>query len=196
MEEQTKRMAVLVVAALGVVVIVFAGIFYWRNRNKTQTPGEVAQKADVISQPAEKITEPTTNTLPKQQKLPTDSKEAQLKRFCIDFVARYGTYSSDARSMNLQQLMPLMTGDLKVWAEARLADKVVTQTFSGVVTKAVAAKIISQSNTAAVVTVGTQRTYTEGTASHVTYEDATLSLVNSGTAGWRVESVKWQVRPE
>ncbi len=191
MEEQTKRMALLSVAALIVVGIVFAAIFYFSSSKEevsvptapTAENQELAERLEEKKAPAQKLSAPIS-----------DSKEAQLKRFCIDFVARFGTYSTDGDSMNLVQLMPLMSGELKTWAEGRLANKTTSEKFSGVMTKALAAKIISQSANAAVVQVSTQRTYTENNQQRVAYEDAMVTL--SYDSGWRAESVAWKVRAE
>lgn len=191
MEEQTKRMALLSVAALAVVGLVFAAIFYFTSRKSavlTPTAPAAENQAPAVV-PVEKV-EP----LQKLSAPVSDSKEAQLKRFCIDFIARFGTYSTDGNSANLTQLMPLMSGELKIWAEGRLANKTAPEKFSGVMTKALAAKIISQSATAAVVQVSTQRTYTEDNQQRVAYEDATITLTNG--SGWHVESVTWKVRAE
>jgi hypothetical protein len=193
MEEQTKRMALLSVAALVVVGIVIGIVLYVLSQ-KTVEPA--AQQAPVPQNEVSNIVAPEKSDLaaPKLTARVSDTKEAQLKRFCIDFLARFGTYSTDGASMNLVQLMPLMTGELKVWAEGRLEQKSVAEKFSGVVTKALAAKIVSQSSSAAIVEVSSQRTYTENNQQRVTYEDATLTLVNDG--GWRVESVSWKARAE
>ena len=125
---------------------------------------------------------------------PPDSKDAQLRRFCGDFIARFGTYSTDGGGLNLQQVLPLMTGDLKAWAEGQAAVSARVEKFSGVVTKALAVKIISQTATDAIVKVGTQRIYTEGDGLHTKLEDATMKLVHDAT-GWRVSGVTWEVRP-
>jgi len=191
MEEQTKRMALLSVAALVVVGLVFAAIFYFTSRKSALlTPtAPTAENQAPAAVPVEKV-EP----LQKLSAPVSDSKEAQLKRFCIDFVARFGTYSTDGNSANLTQLMPLLSGELKTWAEGRLANRTAPDKFSGVVTKALAAKIISQSASAAVVQVSTQRTYTENEQQRVAYEDATVTLSN--TAGWHAEAVTWKARAE
>lgn len=191
MEEQTKRMALLSVAALVVVALVIAAIYYFMSRTTTVlTPtAPAAQNQAPAVVPVEK-----TEPLQKLSAPVSDSKEAQLKRFCIDFIARFGTYSTDGNSANLTQLMPLMSGELKTWAEGRLANRTASEKFSGVMTKALAAKIISQSTNAAVVQVSTQRTYTENGQQRVAYEDATVTLSNG--SGWHAESVTWKVRAE
>lgn len=195
MEEQTKRTTLLVIAALLIVVIVFAGIFYVRSRGEkaVEPPADQAQQAEVVEQ-AELVEVAVPERLEKQQKPPQDTKDAQLKRFCIDFVARFGTYSTDGASMNLVQLMPLMSGELKAWADGRLASQVVSEKFSGVTTKALSAKVESQSATAAVVEVSTQRSYIEGVDTRIAYEDATVTLTYA--SGWRVTSVTWKAKAQ
>jgi hypothetical protein len=191
MEEQTKRMALLSVAALVVVGLVFAAIFYFTSRKAlvlTPTAPTAENQVPAVV-PVEK-----TEPLQKLSAPVSDSKEAQLKRFCIDFVARFGTNSTDGNSANLTQLMPLMSGELKTWAAERLANQTAPDKFSGVTTKALAAKIISQSANDAVVQVSTQRTYTENGQQRVAYEDATVTL--SDSAGWRAEAVTWKARAE
>lgn len=197
MEEQTKKMIMLVIAALAVVALVFGIIFYFRGSTTDEAPALQEQAAVPVqqetSEPAPVVEEPIQPVV--QQNPPSDSKDAQLKRFCIDFVARFGTYSTDAQSENLKQLLPSMSGTLKTWAQGIIASATVgAEKFSGVTTKALSAKIISQSGGSAVVEVSTQRTFTEGNATRVTYETATVSLTNNGS--WYVESVKWALRPE
>lgn len=198
MEEQTKKMITLVVAALLVVALVFGVIFYFRNRTtdtaSVQQPTE--QPVSAESPPQETVATEEQPAQPAvQQNPPTDSKDAQLRRFCIDFVARFGTYSSDGKSENLKQLLPSMSGSLKTWAQGVVTSATASsEKFSGVTTKALSAKIISQSGGSAIVEVSTQRTFVEGGETRISYETATVSLTSSGT--WYVDSVKWMVRPE
>jgi len=193
-DTEIKRTIVLVLAALAVVALVFGLIFYFKSSPKDVAP-EVAVTTEVVGEEAGILPEPVPiEKLERQQKLPEDSKEAQLKRFCLDFVARFGTYSTDGESMNLVQLMPLLSGDLKVWAQGRLTPTTAAGAFSGVTTKALSAKILSQSTTDARVVVSTQRTYVDESGSRVVYEEATLSLV--GGAPWQVGAVSWKAKAE
>lgn len=192
-ESEVKRTLVLSIAALAVVAIVFGLIFYFKS-SKTEVP-EVVVTTEVVGEEGVAVPDPApAPKLERPQKLPEDSKEAQLKRFCLDFVARFGTYSTDGESMNLVQLMPLLSGDLKVWAQARLSPQSKTSAFSGVTTKALSAKVVSQTTRDASVVVSSQRTYVDETGTRVVYEEATLSLVNSG--GWQVNAVSWKARAE
>lgn len=197
MEEVTmKRLKIAGVVLL--LAIVIGGIVFILVR-RSKGAGEDTTAAPTENTPTA-VVEGETPRLPAptvQQTPPTDSVEQQIRRFALDFTARFGTYSSDGQSANLKQLMPLLTGELKTWAQGIVANSAAARpsSFTGVTSKALAAKIISQGSGSAVVEVSTQRVFTEGTKTRVGYEIATLQLTQSGSS-WLVSSVKWVVKPE
>lgn len=204
MEEQTKKTMLIVIAAAVVVAIVLAAAYFLigdgggeKAAPSTMAVVAPAPESEQAPAPAASTADATEPTIaaPEQQP-PEDSKDAQLKRFALDFAARFGTYSSDAQAENLKQLMPLMSGELQTWAEKILASPASARAekFTSVTSAALSAQIISQTSAHAVVEVSTQRSYVEGSEQRLAYEIATLSLAKSGT--WKVESVGWKPRPE
>ncbi|MCX6781020.1 MAG: hypothetical protein NT003_02810 [Candidatus Magasanikbacteria bacterium] len=137
MDESVKQKIKIGIAiAAGAVIIVGGIVYWWRIKHPAaQTPAttEVTAPKKGTVEPAAGVSTGTTQTKVSETTPPTDSKEAQLKRWALDFVARFGTYSTDGQSANLQQLLPLMSGDLKVWAQTHLSSPTkLGQAFSAV----------------------------------------------------------------
>ncbi len=126
---------------------------------------------------------------------PKDSAELQMKRLSIDFASRFGSFSTDSRNQNLEQLLGSMSASLRTWAIAKISQnqKIADEAFQSVRTRGLSAKVIDQNSTHANVEVQAQREYTEGAATHIAYEIATVELTRANAgAPWLVNSVSWK----
>lgn len=200
--ELEKRTKILIGVASVFVIVAVVLIIVGARKNKTdaaptdQSVDEKVVMNESLGEPTdapivEKAVPTAQGTTKNGKILAQDTQEAQLRRIAMDFVARFGTYSSDGNSENLKQLLPAMTPSLRAWAQARIAEKPVAPTqFQGVTTRALSAKVLSQAGIDASVQVSTQRQTTTGSETAVTYVKAMVSAVKSdGT--WIVDSVSW-----
>lgn len=196
MDFDTTRKIRITIIAVAIILFVVAGIFAikkFMSSESDQVQTETAQPAateeltpstDVVAAPAPAKPIPAGS-------VPKDSTDAQLKRTTMDFVARFGTYSTDAENANLKQLLSRMGPQLKAWAEARLVKTPQISAFQGVTTQAISGKIISQTGLNATLEVGVQRTYRDAAGTKTAYEIATVSTVKSGD-DWLVNAVTWK----
>lgn len=196
MEWDSKTKIRVAVAAVVVLLFVVAGVIRLLRTPNDATASATSQSPEA---PSAETTDTTENTAPMPTEPPSqpqsavqDSEQAQLKRFALDFAARFGTYSTDAPNENIQQLFSRMTGELRVWASARLKETPVFAQAQRVTTRALSAKIISQSAIGAQVAVQTQRVYRDAQGERVVYEVATVKIRKSN-AGYLVEQLQWKV---
>lgn len=194
MEDRTKK---LMYVAGGVVAIAIIALIVRAIITKTGQPAApVAQQpAGEAGAPTQPLATTTPKTIPEPIKSPgqpmPDTADGVLKRAALDFAARFGTYSTDVQNQNLKQLLPVMTGDLRTWAEKKVAEPPKFYiAYQGVTTRALAAKIISQTSKDAKVEVSTQRVYTSAAKITTEYETARLHLIVSGS-NWLVDSAEW-----
>jgi hypothetical protein len=196
MEESTHKKIRFVVVGIAALLFVTAGVLAVRNRYRTapvQAPveNESAPASPVEQEAAPEKTETPAPPIPAGS-IPKDSADAQMKRTIADFVARFGTYSTDAENANLKQLLGRMGPTLKAWANNRIDQPTKnTAAYKGITTRTISTKIISQNATTAVLEIGTQRTYRDTSSSHTTYEIATATLVKS-EQNWLVDMVTWK----
>lgn len=181
---QKIRTGAIIVA---IILLVVAGVLMWRKKSTQKTIETPVTEAPTTSSTQAKPTQPIPSGA-----IPSDSLEAVLKRTTMDFVARFGTYSTDAENSNLKQLTARMGPTLRTWAENRMVQPPATGAFSGVTTRAISAKIITKTESAVTIEVGTQRTWRdEKGVTKTTYEIATANEIKIGT-DWLVDSVSWK----
>ncbi len=192
MEAETQKKLRMGVMILAAVLLIIAAIIALKNRAAAPAaPSPVAPTQTATTTP--NIGPVTPATPIPAGSIPKDSSDAMLQRTTGDFVARFGTYSTDAENANLKQLLSRMGPHLLAWAQARLTQApTVAAVFSGVTTHAISIKITAQTATTATLEVGAQRLYHGGTAGdHTTYEIATVAAVKVNSI-WLVDAVTWK----
>lgn len=175
-----------------VIVLLVVGYFAWRSNSEPAVSGQLAGEKNIAKNietpPAEEKQAPKNTD--EASSPPADSLEAQIKRTAIDFVSRFGTFSTDAPNANIIQLRPAMGPKLGSWADARIQKPPVAYVkFESVTTKALAAQIISKTAERAELKVSTQRIFSNKTPA-VQYQTADVSLVLSKGV-WLVDAVTW-----
>lgn len=118
----------------------------------------------------------------------TDSPTAQLQRQVMEFVARFGTFSTDFPNENLRELLPQMGSDLKAWATARLNAQPTFVQYQGITTKALSVDVKQKNGNVSEMEVSTQRAVTDAAGTRLRYETAVVTV--SGTAqNWTVDKI-------
>lgn len=141
-------------------------------------PGEVTQ----TSQP--KAPEPLT--------LEQQSSFA-MNQLAVQFAERFGSYSSQARGSNLQDLMPVMTARMQSWAKAQISNfqaNLATVAYQGITTRAVSFETRSQSPTRADLVVKTQREERKNGEQKTYSQNLSLVVVKEGDS-WKVDEATW-----
>lgn len=196
MEETTKHKVMM---GVGVGMLIIAAFFLVlilkQKKNIVTVPKQVVSEEDVeepapseeepVEQPVEKPA--TTDTI-----LAVDTPDLQLKRVTMDFVARFGTFSTDGKGENLKLLLPAMNVALRNWAEKQIAIPPVYVQFQSYTTRALSAQIVSNGGGSAHVRVSAQRAIKNGSVAKPTlvYDKADVTLEKDGDT-WLVNEVVW-----
>lgn len=120
-----------------------------------------------------------------------------LRQLAISFAERYGSYSTDQKFKNLDDLKPFMSTKMqKTVDDFMLAERNATSTlesFQGLTTKGLSADLISLETSGAVIVVQTQRTISSdsGLEPVVSYRNLKLSFIKTGNE-WQVDEAVWQ----
>jgi len=120
-----------------------------------------------------------------------------LKQLALSFAERYGSYSTDQRFKNLDDLKLFMTDKMQKTVsdsiQAEMASTTGGETFQGITTRGLSADLVSVDTVSAVVVVETQRTISTGDEVNptVAYKKIKLSFIKFGNE-WKVDDALWQ----
>ncbi len=199
----------IILIILVVVLLVFAGVFWFIMQNADQEPVEVPNENQ------ENATVPTNNN---QAQIPQESQDepqkdiyrpqisqeekekSQLKKIAASFAERYGSYSNQSDYENLEDLMPLMSNGMQAYTQNFVARKRAegsnnNEVYFGVTTRALKTDILNFDAQAGLAEfmVNTQRNEVYGAdLNNKTYfKKLRLKMVKEGGV-WKVDQVNWQ----
>ena len=197
MEDDAKRKLMIGVGAailtIAIILIVRTIFKHTSAPSVAITPDVTAPEAEPIEAPAEQVEPAPQNQKKIGTVLAVDTLELQLKRITMDFVSRFGTFSTDGHGENLKQLFPLMGPAERKWAEVQIMASSKDAPFQSFTTRALSAKIVSQTESTAVVRVNVQREIKSGTKAadrKIMYDTANVSLIRSGSH-WLINELVW-----
>lgn len=113
------------------------------------------------------------------------------------FIERFGSYSSESDFANVDDIMSLATpsyqAELNSLLETYRRQYDAEAGYSGISTRVITIKTVSESDTASTFLVTTQREEAVGTPGNTTlrYQDAEVSLVKVGE-DWLVNDLNWK----
>ena len=111
------------------------------------------------------------------------------------FTERYGSYSNEANSQNIRDVIPLMSASFAEATEKLLATRKPSKENYGITTRVITAEVISQDDTAGTATIdlSTQRVEAKGSAQNAVtkYQTIELTFVKE-SAVWKVDSAIWR----
>lgn len=196
--------AVLVVLAVAAAVVIILKFFV----AKPAAPAENANEPAAGALPASNANRPTTGVSANvssgagmaQYFKPREASDEEklltaLRVAARDFAERYGSYSSDGNSANLEALLPVMSDSFRSQTETVIAKNRALPPggFVGVTTRALSARpsgTISADAPARVI-VSTQRTENSGGKITVSYRD--LELTFRYIQGvWKADGAVWR----
>ena len=189
----TRRTKILVIAVLGALVLLALVLVVRPPRPpRPAGPGAPTPRSgsgSALPPAGGSVTTPVRTPVTREPKT-----QATLEALAKTFTERYGSYSTDGGSSNLDQLAPLMTDRFAAAVRAAPPPLVRSDGFYGVTTKVLSAEIVTlnREETEAQVVVQTQRIETQsGAGRQQFYQKLTVSLVKAST-GWRVDAATWQ----
>lgn len=178
----------LIFAGLVVLVLV---IFLSSGGSKQTALDQITTVPQAASDQA---TPPPQATLPD---LPGAEKKAELEPGLLpltvvarNFAEKYGSFSSDSGSENLQELEVISTAKMVQFLKNQPSQTFGKTGFYGISSRAITVKIINQEKSAAVVEIYLQRVEST-TANKTFYQTAKLGLIKSGNL-WLVDSFNWK----
>lgn len=174
-------LAALVVAVVVFVVVRFTGGDDKKNQQNAEGTPFTALAGDAAAPVAP----------PKE---PDRQAAESLARF---FIERIGSYSNQSDFQNVDDVKPLMTARVQIWAEGLKKQGTAGGGYRGVTTKALALEMIEwKPKQSAVMRVSTQRQeQQDGAADRVYYQDAEVNLIYQ-SEGWLVDGVYWKEERE
>ncbi|PIZ94596.1 MAG: hypothetical protein COX81_03095 [Candidatus Magasanikbacteria bacterium CG_4_10_14_0_2_um_filter_37_12] len=153
---------------------------FYEDTTEVSTDGvsEEANGEVVVPQVGQKIELP-----------PVDQTELYLKQLSRDFVEKFGTYSSQNRNKNIEDVLPLVTSKMSIWLENQ---KIEYQAgYNGATTKVVVNTIKSVEDTLAVVSVGIQQVVSTKDGSEILYKNGDVHLLKQGET-WKIDGLYWE----
>ncbi|MFA6422715.1 MAG: hypothetical protein WCV92_04950 [Candidatus Buchananbacteria bacterium] len=191
-ENKRKLVIILLIAGIVVLLLLIAILFLWpKNAVSPKITDDNSQiknqgiktNVDLIPSSPDRIRE--------EQSYPLG-----LKQLAMSFAERYGSYSSDSGSKNLNDLVPLASSNMiaKINQSSQLADQSTsTAMFRGFTTKALSFELGDLKSDTASVIVSTQRlTYLgPGKEPNISYRKIELKFIKIGTE-WKVDDAVWK----
>jgi hypothetical protein len=199
--DNNKRLGIFIVVVAGVLLIAMAIYTYIFNENQKKAnqaantapapnPNALIEKAKQ-NQPAPTFSFSTT----------TEASRAwnaeDIKKVAMDFGARFGSYSNQAKYDNFTDLEPEMTASMVQWTDGYVAqlkqkDKN-PAVYDGITTTAVAATVkkFDDAGGKAEVLIATMRRQTQGTKATNFNQDLLLDLLKVNGA-WKFDAAYWQ----
>ena len=187
---------IIIFSFIGALIIIILFVLLWLLFG--HKPAPVAPPVNTSTSTAsQKIIERQVNSLPptNPQRLAEDKKYTLgLKQTALAVTERLGSYSSDQRFNNLDDLKSFMTSKMQTDAKNMALKEVnATTTYFGVSTKALSIKLVDISDSKASVLVQTQRAITSGDnpQPRVIYKNIALTFVKADNK-WLLDQAKWQ----
>ncbi|PIR06718.1 MAG: hypothetical protein COV55_02645 [Candidatus Komeilibacteria bacterium CG11_big_fil_rev_8_21_14_0_20_36_20] len=182
-KEQKKKIIWLLIIVLIILGLLF--ILFKTADNTIKRPS-----TNETNEPLE-LTPPSSNLEYNPSVEPAESNtEFDAVNLAKNFVARFGSWSTDSQGHNLTELLPLSTTRMRNYLESMEINP--NEEFNGVTTKSLSVQIVFLDETEAELIVSAQRIETKNDLEpRIYYQDAGVQLVRSG-GQWLVDSIAWQ----
>lgn len=160
---------------------------------------DISRNDQVESDSSNQAVEPTDEHSSVQETAPASGDDKQtVVAIILPFVERFGTYSSQGQYENLENLLPFMTEEMKVWAQSvvkKATSEPANKQYVGVTTKALAYTILSlrEAQGTGEVKVSTQRVEMVGLPTNKkVYTQDILVKLKKEEGVWLVDGAYWQ----
>lgn len=192
LENRRKTIIISLTIAIAVLVILIIAMMLW--------PKKQANPNDFGGSPVVNVGsgEVTTDLPPSSADriAEENSYPLGLKQLAMSFAERYGSYSSDLKFKNLDDLMPFVTPAMASGMESLRSEQGQPEEedmFQGFTTKALSFELGQVTADKATVIVNTQRlTYLgPGKDANISYRKLELDFVKMGSE-WKVDAADWK----
>ncbi len=178
---------------IAILLIVIGSILLFLSTKKVTKPTPVSNvvNKEIPAQPKEKVEEVyQPKELTEEEKLALLKNELKIK--ARNFAERYGSFSTDARFVNLIELKDEMSN--RFWQETEdyisKKEKEPIQEFYGITTKVLNVEELAFSEDEAKYLISTQRQEKKGTTEKVFYQEMELKMIKENNV-WKIDEVKW-----
>jgi len=189
------RARIFIIASIVMLLILGVSIFLIINKNKTAltpengaTPADQSGSLPTTMSPAS-IATSIPEGLPAKTATPLEAEKNGVQQLAKVFVERYGTYSSDNNSQNIQDVQSLVTKSLWAKLSGRTAVNG-TGSFVGMTTKVIGMDLTSWSDGKATVRLQTARTEEKNGKITTYYQNADVEMVKQDGM-WLADKLTW-----
>ncbi len=186
MNSKVRNLIILLLVLLIVIVVIWAVVKRSSQRPPSNDTEQVISPPSNIIEERETIQENLTKQIEGKSEEEISDQAAVLKATRY-FVERYGSFSSQARWQNLQDLKNVVTDNLWQDFEDLLSKDVSSSKYYSLSTKVLSLNVISLSPNKAKVVASTQRREVKGGEENISYRKMEVSLVKVGDK-WLVSS--------
>jgi len=199
----TLRSRIFIIVSLIIFFVLGVSIFLFVSQKKTTTTTETTSSPVVTGQPSTPVASGGANNI---QPLPANNTPAirpvnqeeieknAVRQLAKLFIERYGTYSNDNGSVNIEEVQTLVTTEL--WSRLQPRMKSGTNhspagvAFVGMTTKVVSVANKEWSQSSATVFLQTIRSEEKNDSAIDRNQNVEVSLVKQG-GQWLVADFKW-----
>ena len=171
-----------------VIIILLLALLLWvirTSNDNSQIDGQLDKEPPVFTPPSAQI-EYEDVEVPEAS--PTEFSAINLAK---NYVARFGSWSTDNQGNNLNELLPLITSRMQDYLRNIELD-FEAEKFKGITTKSLTANVVSMTDNQAEILIGTQKIETNDKLEQkIYYQDASVKLVKSADK-WLVDEFYWK----
>ena len=184
-----KNLIIVVVIIIIIISLISLGVYFLIKFQKK------------LSLPPREETKPKTSEaivgeeapIPPQVENEALLKE-ELKRRARSFIERYGSFSSDARGRNLEELLPLMTENFKAKTQEKISaikSQPTSEVYYSLVTKVISLKLTDFSDFSANFKANVQQEEIKNGISSVSYKEAEITFLKEAE-DWKIDNLEFK----
>jgi formate dehydrogenase maturation protein FdhE len=201
-----RRILIIILVVVLVIVLIIAGVVWFgsldqnevivqqdvvQDQNDLQNNTNTQENNDIVD---EQVNKPIAPIYTEE-----DKQKAQLEKQVVAFTERYGSYSNQSDYENLEDLMKLMSRELKKWAENFISSKRSqnedTSVYFGLTTKVLSTEIIDFDNDLgrARFEIEVQRREVVGSNvnARVYYKTANVGVIKESGV-WKIDKINFE----
>lgn len=194
-EQNNNRRNILIIVIAVIVIAVILFFVWWQFFRKTEEPVVLNNTQPTTNQ----AVVATVNANPAEINVNLDTtvevtENLSMISLANIFTERFGSFSSETEFQNTLDLKSFMTASMKVWADnlINFQENVGSGDFSSIISKVISTKIISSSDSAAIIEIVVKRTESSLSNDVDTsyYQNMVIELVKQGD-DWKVDTATW-----
>ncbi len=185
-----KRIVLIISLIVALVIVVILGVLLFdRTQEGDPDTGDISttpdrpDAADIILSPVAGNPTQLSESL-----LLEGGDERYVRQLAIDFVERFGSYSSEERNDHIDDVLPLVTDTMAQWIVTQ--EQSYSPEYHGASTKVIVSRTEHYEDTRATVYIEAQQTQEGQDTSERLYNTGRVELVKVGEE-WKVSGLFW-----